>query len=187
MTSAKSPLCKRLSFSFSSVPPPLPEGADGAGVLQAPKAAGVRPVPATVQPPGRRAPALPLRLLRGREAVRPGPGSHPPQLALQLTPAARLPGPNGVFHAVTKGGKISRTTTRFLKEQQIDSPWDYHDFLWLFRRSWEPAVNTVFLRTWVLLRKRGKQTIFCSLDRGHARLICWPDDSRLLKCMCNIF
>lgn len=77
------------------------QGADGAGVLRAPAAAGVWHAGAPVQPPGRRAPALPLRLLGGPAAVRPAAGSALLQLALQLSPAARLTGPHGVLHAMT--------------------------------------------------------------------------------------
>lgn len=49
-----------------SPPPPTPvPGVDGAGVLRAPAEAGVWDVSAPVQPPGRRPPALPLRVFFG--------------------------------------------------------------------------------------------------------------------------
>lgn len=62
--------------------------------------AGVRDFPASVQPPGRGPPALPLRLHRRRATMQPSPGSLLLQLALQLPPSARLAGSYGVFAAL---------------------------------------------------------------------------------------
>lgn len=63
-------------------------GADGACMFRALAEAGVRDFPASVQPPGRGPPALPLCLHRRRATMQPSPGSLLLQLALQLPPSA---------------------------------------------------------------------------------------------------
>lgn len=63
-------------------------GADGACMFRALAEAGVWDFPASVQPPGRGPPALPLRLHRHRATMQPSPGSLLLQLALQLPPSA---------------------------------------------------------------------------------------------------
>lgn len=75
-------------------------GADGACMFRALAEAGVRDFPASVQPPGRGPPALPLRLHRCRATMQPSPGSILLQLALQLPPTARLAGSYGVLAAL---------------------------------------------------------------------------------------
>lgn len=70
-------------------------------MLRALAEAGVRDVPAPVQPSGWRPPALPLGLLLRRAAMQPYTGSLLLQLALQLPPPAGLTGPHGVLAALT--------------------------------------------------------------------------------------